>query len=66
MKTEWLKTPGEDHWRANLGPYKASVVHTSFGFAYTVSDGVRVLRSGQVATLEAAQLRAEQAVGRPG
>ena len=39
MKTDWLKAPDENHWRAKIGPYNASVTQTSFGFAYTVSDG---------------------------
>lgn len=60
MKPDWLKAENDDYWTVQLGRYKATIGQTMFGnFSYSVSDDVRVLRSGNVGTLEIAQMVAE-------
>lgn len=68
MKPDWLKARDEHHWTTQLGPYSGSVGRTMFGDSYTycVSNGVRVVRSGNVRTLEEAQAAAEGAAGELG
>ena len=62
MKTDWLKSPNQEHWTAQLGPYRGSVSRTMFGsYSYSVADSTQVVRSGNVGTLEVAKMVAEDA-----
>ncbi len=62
MKPDWLKSPNQEHWTAQLDPYRGSVSRTMFGsYSYSVADSTQVVRSGNVGTLEVAQMVAEDA-----
>ncbi len=62
MKPDWRKSPNQDRWTAQLGPYTGSVSRTLSGlYLYTVADSTRVLRSGSVGTPQVARMLAEDA-----
>lgn len=62
MNPHWLKSPNDDYWRAQFGPYKGAVARTMFGsFSWSVSDAVQLQRASNVGTLEVAQMVAEEA-----
>lgn len=62
MKPDWLKSPNQDYWTAQLGPYRGLVSRTMFGsYSYSVADSTQVVRSGNVGTLEVARMVAENA-----